>query len=984
MTRLRHFSPVPAPHLARNRVAPPDEDGTLLERSLGPVTSRRDFLAFLAALGAGASLAACRRPEETIVPYVRAPESETLGLPMHYATTLTQLGTAFGVIVESHESRPTKIEGNPKHPESLGATSTFLQAALFDLYDPDRSREPKERGKSRTWAQASEMLSSLGRQLRLTSGADFAVLVDTHRSPTLDLALGALRAMAPALKIVRYAPLDPVEAREGARVAFGQPYESLQDWDQAERILVLDGDPLGLERSPLRAARGWAMLRVRDDGDSNRLYVIESSLSLTGSVADHRYSCASRDIGCLLCRLLVILAERQHWTLDATLLEELRRHGAKSIGERWSQRLEVIASDLAAFQGRSLVLAGCRQPPSVHALTHLLNYHLGNTGRTECFYPPWSTDPAGPFALHQLAADLCSAKVRKLVILGGNPVFTAPGDVDFASAIASAELTVHLGTHFDETARLCQWHLNLAHELESWGDAVARDGTASLVQPLVAPLWGGKAACEVLRYLVDEPQSAYELVRSTWKARFPNGDFEAQWRRALLDGIIDLPSGSAIHLKPDESAIAASLARETLREPSEYELVVVPSASVLDGQFANNGWLQELPDPLTKVTWGNPALISEHLAHRLELHDGDLTTITVGTRQIAMPVLIAPGQADYTVTVSVGQGHASLGRNANGIGSDTYPLRSVADPWIRSIARLEGTGSSVALARSQTHFHDEGRAPIREILRGCSPGSAEQSPPTPPAPVSTLAGPQRGTSAIVQAWAMAIDLAKCTGCGACIVACQAENNSPQVGRDEFLRGRDMHWLRVDRYYRTENGSVRAFVQPVPCQQCQNAPCEAVCPVGATAHSPEGLNDMAYNRCVGSRYCANNCPFKVRKFNYLEYNGQLTDSEKLRMNPDVSVRSRGVMEKCTFCVQRINRAKVEAKKNGSGRIPDGAIATACEQACPTRAITFGDLAAPQSRVSTVCRSTRVYRLLDALGVEPRVHYLACVRNPHPEL
>jgi len=937
---------------------------------------RREFLRNMLGLAAAAGIPACRRSEESVYSYVTEPEGLIPGVARHYATTIAQLDSAFGVIVESHEAHPTKIEGNPKHPESGGATTAQLQAALFDLYDPERSHGPMERGVARSWVDAERMLDAIRAELLKDGGASFAVLVDPHRSLTLSGQLASLRKSLPQAKIVRYAPLDTVEAREATQLVYGRALETNVHWGSVDCALLLDADPFGLEGSPIAATAAWSKARCSGATELSRLYVVESTLSLTGSVADHRWPLESHQIPGLIARLATLLVERGALSLSPQLVFQLAKLGARLDQARWAKRLGLLADEFVARPGRTLIHAGPRQPTAIQALVHLLNDGLGNIGTTLGFVEAFGAGDAGPQSLKRLVDDVVAGRIKTLLVLGSNPVYTAPGDIDLRTALLKAEMSIHVGNHCDETARLCRWHLNLAHDLESWSDAVARDGTTSIVQPVTLPLWGGKTAAEVVARLAGSPMPAYDLVRATWRGRFGATDFESRWRKALLDGITTEVPAKVELSRPDFSAVATRIAADGDSAIQGLEVVFTADANLHDGRFGNNAWLHELPHPITKSVWGNSAFISQELANERGIRDGQVIQLTVAGRSVGVPTMVVAGQAPNTIALSVGQGHSSIGKNGNGVGVNVFPLRTSERRWVAELEALKVTPGLLAIARTQVQFDQLERRLAREKAMYSAQDfatGAEQDRSVPPA-----------ASNCPQAWGMAIDLNRCNGCQSCVIACQAENNVPSVGRDAILRGRSMHWLRVDRYYRTEGETLRSIVQPVPCQQCERAPCESVCPVGATAHSPEGLNDMVYNRCVGSRYCANNCPFEVRRFNYFEHNAGLVDIERLRMNPDVTVRSRGVMEKCTFCVQRIQHARIDAKKRGMRRIDDGEVIPACAQACPAHAITFGDLTDRESAVSRQRRSPRAYRMLEELNIEPRVFYLARVRNPNPNV
>ena len=944
--------------------------------------SRRSLLTLAGSLAATALLPACRRPVEKIVPAVTRPELLVPGKPLHYATALSFMGTAFGLLVETHEGRPTKVEGNPRHPESLGATSSFLQASIMQLYDADRSRGPTEHGQARDWQAASGMLDALGKTLKPDQGRSFALLANDHRSPTLAAAIAELATALPEARVFGFEPFDRSEAHAGCKIAFDRAVEPIYDFSKADMVLALDADPLGMEGSPLRAARAWSVRRAPEHGPMNRWYVVESSLTATGTVADHRFRCESSRVPGVLCALAAQLHERNLIVLDDALAR-LVVSTSKTIDLGfWQPRLRSLADDLGAHRGRSIILAGMRQPKAVHGLVHLLNEALGNKGSTVKYVRCFDEYPSGMQALQDLAQSIRVGTTKHLLILGCSPAYDAPSELDFVQAIAQTETSIHLGMYRDETAKACNWHINQAHPFESWSDVVSEDGTASIVQPLIAPLFDGHSDIEVVRSLLGQTQSAYDAVRSYWQSQLGKANFERSWRKALHDGIVDATAFPAEEVSPETSRIAEALAALPLPVQTGYELTFVPDAHVFDGRFANNAWLHELPESVTKVTWGNVARISTAIASKYELSDGDLISLGVQGRKVQVAVVVTPGQADNTISLSLGQGRTAGGVNAIGTGINMHPLRLASSPYLSRCDSFERRPSHVQLARTQEQFGMLGRAPVKI---GTS-RQFEAAPEAVPGKVRAQDEVQRPVrpAKVAHAFAMNIDLSKCIGCNACAVACQAENNVSVVGADGVRRGRHMHWLRIDRYYEGSGDHLQAYSQPIVCQQCEKAPCETVCPAGATSHSPDGLNDMVYNRCVGSRYCENNCPFKVRKFNYFEYWGSVEPLRRMQLNPDVTVRSRGVMEKCTFCVQRINAAKISGKRRGTLQIADGSIVTACEQACPTGAIVFGDLLDQTSRVAEGRAGPRTYRLLDELNLEPRVFYQSKIRNPNPEL
>jgi molybdopterin-containing oxidoreductase family iron-sulfur binding subunit len=964
---------------------------------------RRDFLKLMGTSLAVSGLAGCAsQPLEEILPYVRSPEEIIPGRPLFFATAMTLGGIGQPILVESHTGRPTKIEGNPEHPASLGATDVFAQAASLSLYDPDRSQTIVHRGQIQTWSSFVGALRTLVEGERESQGAGLRILTETVSSPTLARQIRELLAQFPRARWHQYEPATRDGARVGALVAFGAPVEAHYRLENADVILSLDSDFLTCGPAALAHARAFSERRRagRDraagshDGSAhgeshagaatmNRLYVVESSPTNTGASADHRLPLRAGEIEGVARALL----ERVGGGALVGSSSNAEPPPTDPAAGRW---LDALARDLTAHRGRSAVIAGDHQSHVVHVLAHALNQALGNAGQTVFVTDAVEAAPEDQMAsLHELVAAMSAGSVNLLLILGGNPVYTSPADIGFADALQSVKTSVHLAQYFDETARHCDWHLPEAHFLEAWSDVRAHDGSALIVQPLIAPLFGGKSAHEVLGAASEQPdRSAYEIVRDTWRANGLGGaDFDAGWRRAVHDGFV---AGSA--LPPRAIAFAprwdlaqpASLSGATasLAGGGDLELLLRVDSTIHDGRFANNSWLQELPKALTRLTWENAALIAPATARRLGLDSGDIVELSVSGRTLAAPVWIQPGHALDSVTLHLGYGRTSAGRFGTAIGANAYLLRSSDAPWHARGLSLRKTGRRATLASTQMHHTMEDRAPVRagtlaELER--DPHFTHHGHHEPPPDLSLYpAYPYEG-----YAWGMVIDLGACTGCSACVVACQSENNIPVVGKANVVKGRELHWLRVDRYYEGNEDNPAIYQQPLPCMHCENAPCEVVCPVGATAHSDEGLNDMVYNRCVGTRYCANNCPYKVRRFNFFQFSEQHEPSLKLLSNPDVTVRNRGVMEKCTYCVQRINSARIQAK-NEDRTIRDGEVMTACQAVCPAGAIVFGDLNDASSRVAAARKSPLNYSLLAELGTRPRTTYLAAVRNPNPEL
>lgn len=944
--------------------------------------SRRQFLGVMGASLGLAGLAGCRRPEEKILPYSRAPEDVVPGNAQIYATAFPWMGTAIGLLVECHEGRPTKIEGNPKHPDSLGGTTAFAQASILDLYDPDRSTGPQQRGRPRTWDDATAFLKDLGTQMKAKSGKGLAILTEAHRSPTLAALLASVSREMPQARIVRFEPWDRDRVRDGSLLAFGRPLEVVHRLDRAGVIVALDADLFAWEGSPVKQAHGFAARRrIEKPGDTmSRLYVVESTYTVTGACADHRLRLARREVPRFTFALARELAAQGLDLGEVAGAVESFAPEALGPGKPW---IGALAKDLLAHRGASVLVAGIAQPPAVHALVHALNAALSNVGQTVSYVKPFAEAPEGSVSLKALAESMRLGEVEALLVLGGNPVHAAGPDMAFAEALARVKVSVHLSTHVDETSVVTGWHLNRAHYLESWSDVRAEDGTASTVQPLVAPLFSGRTDAEVVSLLLGAPRKAYDLVRETWKRDQKDPTFELGWRRALHEGLWEGSAWPPEQATANRAAIASAVGK--LAVPAMgIEITFHPDPHAFDGRFANNGWLQELPDTMAKLTWGNAALVAPATAAKLGLAEGDRIELRLPAplSSVKLPVCVAPGQADDSIALTVGQGRPRAGRVGEGVGCDVYPIRVAGALDAAYGMELKRVGEHAILARTQEHALTEGRPLVREatlVRFEKEPDFAQKAVEVPPLKSLFADVPYTG-----QRWGLVVDLNACVGCNACAVACQAENNVPLVGKSGVLRSREMHWLRVDRYFEGKPSDPKAVFQPVACHHCENAPCEQVCPVGATTHSPEGLNDMAYNRCIGTRYCANNCPFKVRRFNFFNYTRQTPELQKMQKNPEVTVRSRGVMEKCTYCVQRIQRAKIKAHKAGQERVADGAVQTACQQACPTKAIRFGDLNDPGSSVARHVGLSRDYALLAELNIRPRTSYLARVRNPNPEL
>jgi molybdopterin-containing oxidoreductase family iron-sulfur binding subunit len=977
--------------------------------------TRREMMTLVGASLSLAGLVGCRRPAEEIVPFVTAPEDSVPGIPRYYATTMPFGRSAYGLIVESHEGRPTKIEGNPSHPASLGASSARIQASVLGLYDPDRSQAIRLKEATRSWSDFVTAWGQLSEAHAADGGASLAVLSESFSSPTLARLASEFRARYPRAIWATYEAVSDENRLAGLRSATGRDLDLKLRLDQASVIVALDADPLLTDPEMIHHTRGFAAGRRAgaSGGVMNRLYAVEGVYSLTGAMADHRLRLESRQIARFVAALATRLAPA------ATGAERPAAVDVPGVDPRW---IDALAKDLLANRGKGLIVVGERQPPVVHAAVCALNTSLGNTGSTVSYFEPRDAALPSVSSLASLVSAMQAGAVQTLVVLGGNPVFDAPADLDFASAMAKVPHSIALGHAVDETSSRAEWHIPRAHYLESWGDARAVGGTLSVVQPLILPLFGGRTVVEVLGLMVaGKDRPGYDIVRETWKPLLGEGEFDTRWNRVLHDGFL---AGSELpEVVPDltttplaeltrsiDGAAAAGTGQVTTGSPGGLEIVFLASPWLHDGRFANDGWLQELPDPLTKITWDNPALVSPKTAETLGLANEDLIRLDYASRSLELPVWILPGMADGIVAVTLGYGRQRAGRIGTGVGFNAFTLRASNAPGFDSGVTLSRRGGKYALSATQNHGSMEGRPIVKEStlaeLRSAATGPAHAAGAHAGDPGAATSGTtrQEGQGALGvfpeethhfslwkehtydqgHQWGMTIDLNACVGCNACMTACQSENNVPVVGKTQVANGREMHWLRVDRYFSGEpSGSPEVVFQPVPCMHCEDAPCEQVCPVAATVHDGQGLNVMVYNRCIGTRYCSNNCPYKVRRFNFFNFTKETPDILKLAMNPDVTVRARGVMEKCTYCTQRINRARIDAKLAGR-ELGDGDVKTACQQACPASAIEFGNLRDASSRVVKAKADPRNYALLAELNTKPRTTYLAKVRNPNPDL
>ena len=941
-----------------------------------PVNRRRVLELLGATLGLAGLTACTKQPEEKIVPYVQAPEDIIPGKPLYFASAITRTGYATGVLVESHTGRPTRIDGNPEHPASLGAADVTTQAAVLGMWDPDRSQTVLREGRVSTFTRFQEAAKLLREGLLSTKGANFRILTETVTSPTLAAQIRELLAEMPEAKWHQYEPCSRDNIRAGAMMAFGEPVNTVYNVDQADVVVALDSDFLYSGPGSLRYARQFVSRRKGEGASTtmNRLYSVETSPSITGAKADHRLPLSAIEVENF-----------------ARALAAETGAGTGAASTKAAEFLKAVAADLNAHKGASLVIAGEHASPAVHALAHAINAALGNVGKTVYYTAPVESNPVDAVAsLKELIADMGAGKVNSLLILGGNPMYDAPVDLGFAEAFRKVKLRIRLGEYDDETSAVCHWHIPQAHPLESWGEARAFDGTVTFQQPLVMPIYEGKTALEIVTLLRDKGgRSGADWMKEYWGAELGARDktvnIQQVWEKSLHDGVL---AESALAAKT--VAVRKELAAElgAASAGSGVELLFRPCPNVFDGRYANNSWLQELPRPITKTTWDNLALMSPKMAAKFGVeyssgtmfHDTPVVDLKLNGKTVKAPAWIMPGHADDCVTVWLGYGRTRAGKVATGVGFNAYALRPSSGMWAAKGLDVRTTGDEHRVAVTQDHQSMEGR----DLLRISTLSEYKEHPAGKHHDGAHLFSIYPEWEYKGYSWGMAIDLNACIGCNACTIACQAENNIAVVGKEEVSRGREMHWIRIDRYFGgkdLDNPTIQH--QPVTCMHCDNAPCEGVCPVAATTHSEEGLNQMTYNRCVGTRYCANNCPYKVRKFNFFLYQDWDTESLKGVRNPNVTVRSRGVMEKCTYCVQRINTARITAEIEGR-RIRDGEVVTACQSVCPSQAIHFGDMNDPNSRIAKVKKDERNYGLLTELNTRPRTSYLAGLRNPNPDL
>jgi molybdopterin-containing oxidoreductase family iron-sulfur binding subunit len=981
---------------------------------------------FLELMGASFALAGattgCRWQEDYILPQTRRPEGLSPGEPRYFATSMDLGGFATGLLVKSYDGRPIKVEGNPNHPDSHGAAGVFHQASILELYDPDRSKgfatyAGGARSESNLDAFKKTVKPIVG-ALRAAQGRGFRILSESSSSLSVSDMKQRLKAVMPEAEWYEYEAVSADNVRLGSELAFGSAYRPQYTLERANVILSLDADFVGAERTGIRMSQGFIQGRRPDTGQMNRLYVIESAYSMTGAMADHRLALRSELVKAVAAALDASLSAKAPSTGNPAQA----RPAAPFLDDpKVAKFLAVVEKDLLANRGKCAIVTGEHQPPEVHALVHRLNALLGNVGTTVNYVPDFTSDrlPHGA-AIQKLVAEMNAGSVDTLVVIGGNPAFNAPSDLSFEAALGKVKNTIRAGLYEDETSIKCAWHVPLAHYLESWGDTRAFDGSISLQQPLIAPLYGGLSTIELVALLLDDStKDGIDIVKRTLSRRVAD---ERLFRKTVHDGVL-LGSGFT-PVQPGVRALPVFALSDRERGGiavgnGQLEVNIAPCPKVFDGRYSNLGWLQELPDPVMKLTWGNAALIDPATAKELGVEDQTLVTLAVNGSSVKLPAVVAPGQARGSVRVVLGYGRTTCGvvgigsrldygmtstfanelasGDAELVGANVYPLRSTKLDRFGGGLTVTATGERFKLAMTQmTHAISDSigagelQRRVGDLVRE---GTLEELKEHPDFVKEKVHHPpllslwQEPVEYDKHKWGMSVDLNKCIGCNACVVACVAENNIPVVGRPRVIQGREMQWIRVDVYFKGDLEDPELIHQPMMCQQCEHAPCEQVCPVGATMHSREGLNDMVYNRCIGTRYCSNNCPYKVRRFNYFNFHEELkvdrNQTKKMMFNPDVTVRFRGVMEKCTFCVQRIQNVKIKAK-NARREIEDGEIKTACQQTCPTGAIVFGDLNDPKSEVTRLQNGKRSYAMLEELNVRPRLQYLARIKNPHPEL
>ncbi|REL33141.1 4Fe-4S dicluster domain-containing protein [Rhodohalobacter sp. SW132] len=968
--------------------------------------SRRSFLRVMGASIALAGFASCRKPVQKILPYSQQPEDKVLGVPDFYATSMPFQDAVTGLLVTNNEGRPTKLEGNEDHPSSRGKTSIYHQAELLGMYDPDRSRSPRHNDQSTDFDAfvtfAESHFEDTGRNILFISEANSSPTYNRLKSNALD--------RFPNARWVTYEAFGDNNRVEGAQLAFGQRLRTVNHFDEADLVVSFDDDFMtpSEDKNSVENARRLTMGRnVRStDDEMSRLYSIENSYTITGSYADHRLRLKTSEVEAMIYALAARLSN------DLSILSGYAGHTNQLSGHEW---IDVLAGELLSNRGSSIVTAGASHKPAVHATVAAINQALDNTGETVTYHRvPFQESENSQTAFAEAVSEASAGVYDSVVIIGANPVFTAPADLQFEEALANIDTKIHLSNYIDETSRLCDWHINRAHFLEAWGDGFSYTGERSIIQPQILPLFNGVSEIEFLHTIINgESGSGYDLVQETWQ-EYSNGNFTHYWEQVLHDGIEEGTGFESASVALQGNFVSEFEADLEISSQNDIEITLKADPTIFDGRYANNSWLQELPDPMTKITWDNVALMSPATAESIGIspersfrsNDVPVVRISAAGETIEIAAWIQPGHADNSITLYTGYGRQNIGRVADGVGVNTYPLRTT-DAMLYRNAEVEATGQKYEVACVQDHHNLEGR----DMVRSASLEEYRENPEfssfesfhgfeVPGMKEARAKGDDRGPISLFTEqygpdhqpqWGMAIDLNACFGCGVCTIACQAENNIPVVGKREVGRRRAMHWIRTDRYFEGDRDNPKVYHQPVPCMHCELAPCEEVCPVAATVHSEDGMNQMTYNRCIGTRYCANNCPFKVRRFNFFNYTKEyLTTGDdpeviQMAMNPEVTIRFRGVMEKCSYCVQRVNRAKINSRINTGSRKPaDGTVKTACQQACPSDAISFGDLTDRESVVSQNKMNERNYVMLEEINVRPRTSYLGKLHNTNSEL
>ena len=957
--------------------------------------SRRNFLSLIAASVALAGLEGCKKPVQKIIPYVEAEIGTIPGIPKYYASTLPFKNNALGVVIENHDERPVKVEGNEKHPTSLGKSNSFAQASTLEMYDPDRARGVKFKGKKVDWNEYLNFAKSINDG----NGKGLAVLMQESSSPTIKSIQEDFKKNLPNADWVVYESVNNENLYDGIELAFSKRLQPLYRLEKAQIIVSLGSDFLGVDDNNIYHTRKFAQNRniVDENSTMNRLYVAESSISSTGSSADHRLNVPQHEMENLLAELAYELKQ---------LGLRIEAKKVKSSNNLW---VKAAAKDLFDGRGESIIIGGSSLSKEFHQLIALINYNLK---APIDYYPLNMSQVSSVKNFESLCKDMKDGKINNLIILGANPVYDSPVDFDFAESLKKVKNSVHLTNIIDETSKLCSWNIAMNHYFECWGDAMTYDGHVSIVQPQIMPLFDSKSIIQVLSPIVySKEQSAYDTVKNVWKSKIvKSGNFEREWDKVLHDGLYKKPILKKVNVRPASKISTAVLNNYSL-DNDKFEIVFCPSSSVYDGRYANNGWLQEIPKPITSLTWDNAALISMKVAKKLNIKNGQMLEISVGDKSINIPAFITPGQNQKSITLELGYGRKFNGRIGNEVGFNVYPLRSSDSPSFILNGSIKVLNETYPLASTQDHhgleddkyaapgFDDlankETQSRIPELVKQSTLDYYKDNPDWVQKKVEqhkpdkkrswadhSMYNPDWDYSKGPQ-WGMSIDLTSCTSCNACSIACQSENNIPVVGKQQVMNGREMHWIRIDNYFAGDPDNPEVSTQSVACVHCELAPCESVCPVAATTHSSDGVNQMTYNRCLGTRYCANNCPYKVRKFNFYNYTRDLPEVVQMAMNPDVSIRFRGVMEKCTYCYQRISSARITAENEGR-EIKDGDFQVACQQSCPADAIKFGDINDPNSEVSKAKRRNRDYALLAHLGTAPRTTYLAKIRNQNPML